>query len=116
MENLLESIRAALAVDAAEDARVAGAAACRTILTALEAKSGEPMASVTESPKPLTTAPVSATAIANVVSALGHMQPDQLLDLAITRLRAALPAGGDGPAPVPLKFQIVQLPRAGGRP
>lgn len=116
MENLLESIRAATAPDATEDARAAGAKACRTLLTALEAKAGEPMAPAVQSPTSPGSAPVTATAIANVVAALGQLPPEQLLDLAIARLRAALPAGGEGVAPVPLKFQIVQLPRVGGRP
>lgn len=131
MENLLESIRAAMTAEASDEAR-AGAQACRTILTALDAKAGEPM-----TPDP-PTAPIanelaiSATPeiasdvanaiqsadpaqIASVVSALRGIPVDQLLDLAIARMRAALPAGVEAPRVEPLRFHIVQLPR-GRRP
>ena len=47
--------------------------------------------------------------IACVVSALRGVPPDQLLDLAIQRLRAALPAGVEAPPAQPLKFHIIPV-------
>jgi hypothetical protein len=102
MDDLLEAIRAAVTAGAAPEARAAGAAACRSILAALDATSGQPM---------VTAAPASpAPAIANIVSALRGVPPDQLLDLAIAKLRAALPAGVDVARPAPLNFNIVPIP------
>lgn len=104
METLLESIRAAIDPDASEQARAAGAHACRTILTALEAKPGEPMPASASDASP-------ATQIAQMLGALKGVPAEQLLDLAITRLRAALPTGTDAPRVAPVKFHVVQLPR-----
>ncbi|MEJ7602403.1 MAG: hypothetical protein WKG01_31205 [Kofleriaceae bacterium] len=105
MDQLLEAIRTATATDASDEARAAGAQACRTILTALEATPGELLA-----PTPIETTPVQA-----VVAALRGVPPDQLLDLAIARLRAALPAGTDVKPVAPLKFHILPLAPTGGR-
>lgn len=44
METLIDAIRLSIASDASVEARTAGARACRTILAALEAKAGEPLA------------------------------------------------------------------------
>ena len=103
MESLLEAIRVSVASDATDELRAAGAAACRTILTALEAKPGES----------LTTTPATSTPtpIASAVAALRNVPPDQLLDLAIARLRAALPPEVSPPPVQPLKFHVVTLPR-----
>lgn len=104
MDELLESIRRAVAVDASPQDRGAGAVACRTILAALEATPGQPLAA----------APINASQIASVVGALRGVPPDQLLDLAIAKLRSALPADAQVPRVEPLKFHIISLPRQGG--
>jgi hypothetical protein len=101
MNDLIAAIHAALDPSASADTRAAGASACRTILAALDATPGQPMAA----------APQPPPAIANIVSALRGVPPDQLLDLAIAKLRAALPAGAEVAAPRPLNFHLVQLPR-----
>ena len=103
MENLIESIRSAIAQDASPEVRATGVSACRAILSALEATPGQPLASaavVTPSP----------AAIAQVVAAFRGVPADQLLDIAIGKLRAALPAGTEVPQAQPLKFQMI--PRA----
>ena len=106
METLLESIKAAVSPDATDDVRAAGATACRTILTALDARAGEPLA-----PPGIP----SSSAITAAITALRNVPPEQLLDLAITRLRAALPP--DTKVPVtPLKFHVVSLPKVLGKP
>jgi len=104
MLDLIEAIRAAVATEASPEARAAGAAACRAILGALEASPGQPMA---------TAAPIDTSQIATVVGALRGIPADQLLDLAIAKLRSALPAGTDVPRVEPLKFHIIPLPQRG---
>lgn len=103
MDKLLESIRAAIATDASAQSRGAGAAACRTILAALEATPGQT----------LDASPVNASQIASVVGALRGLPPDQLLDLAIAKLRAALPADTALARVEPLKFHIIPMPTRG---
>lgn len=101
MEQLLEAIRAATAADATDEAKAAGATACRTLLAALEAKAGEPLA-----------APVAAgNAVQAIVGALKTMPPEQLMDLAIARLKAALPAGTEVAPVTPLRVPLVAIPR-----
>jgi hypothetical protein len=106
MEELLESIRTGISADALPQARGAAAAACRTILTALEAMPGQPLAA----------SPINASQIATVVGALRGVPPDQLLDLTIAKLRAALPADAHVPRVEPLKFHLIQLPGPGAKP
>ncbi len=103
MEPLFEAIRSAVAPDASDVARAAGATACRTILSALEATAGQDLAAPT--------LPTPNTAIASAVAALRNVPPEQLLDLAIARLRAALPPETPVPASQPVKFHVVSLPR-----
>ena len=102
MENVIDSIRAAITTDATPEAKAAGVTACRAILAALEATPGQPLAAPA-------VVPLSGSQIAGVVSALRGVPPDQLLDLAIQRLRAALPAGVDVPPAQPLKFHIIPV-------
>ena len=107
MEELLEAIRAAVAPDATDEARARGATACRTILTALEAKSGEPLTQPSSAP----TSGSTPSAIATAVAAFRNVPPEQLLDLAIARLRAALPTDAKTVAVEPVKFHVVSFPR-----
>jgi hypothetical protein len=101
MESLIDAVRAATAADATPEARIAAIDACRTIMAALGATAGEPLVAVPENP------------FAAIVGSLRGVPPDQLLDLAIDKLRAALPAGTDVPTVTPLKFHIVPLPKRG---
>ncbi len=101
METLIESIRIAVATDATDEQRAAGAQACRTIATALESKPGEAIVAPA--------LPTTAPQLAQMISALRGVPPEQLLDLAIARLRAALPPDATTPAVVPLRFNLVPL-------
>ncbi|HEY4177972.1 MAG TPA: hypothetical protein VGM90_14090 [Kofleriaceae bacterium] len=105
MEKLLEDIRAAMVADAADDVRARGAFACRTILAALEARADEPMAATVVPPNP----------VASIVSVLQGVPAEQLLDMAITRLKAALPPGATTPPVAPVRFQMLSLPPTKGR-
>jgi hypothetical protein len=122
MENQIEAIRTALHADADPVARCAGLAACREILAALEtATDGEAAEAATVQPQtapaptsaatapPVQTPPIDPAAIATLFASLGKLPPEQLLDLAIARLRAALPPNASVPAPTPLRFQLVPL-------
>lgn len=106
METLLEQIKAAVGPDATQEARAAGVHACRTILAALATPPGEPLVQT-----PVPAAPqIPASAIRAAVTVLRGMPVDQLLDLAIARVRAAVPVGTELGAVQPLKFNLVQLP------
>lgn len=102
MDEMMDAIRGAVAEGATAEQKVAGAQACRTILTALEAEIGKPIA--------LAGAPVS--------SPLAGISPDQALDLLIARLSAMVPSHrtGEGEAPArnaersPLRISFVQTP------
>jgi hypothetical protein len=104
MDALLESIRTALVPEASADAREAGANACRTILTALEAKPAEPMPATVVEP----------AQIAALITTMRGMPPDQLLELAIAKLRSMFPDEANVPRAAPMRLQFVPVP--GGKP
>jgi hypothetical protein len=112
MDDLIEAIRAACASDASDDIKERGAQACRTILTALDAKAGEPLAALTPTPtEPAASAETvpAGAQIAALVGALKGVPPEQLLDMAIARLRAALPKDTSAPVVAPVRFQIIPI-------
>lgn len=113
MESLVDSIRIAVADSATAEQKSHGAQACRTILAALDAEAGKPI----------------ALAAAPVPSGLAGISPDQALDLLIAKLRSLVPAeqpAGDSTAPrngdrPGLRIAFVpppprQLPRARRKP
>lgn len=112
MENLIEAIRNAIATDATDESRAAGVHACRTILVALETPAGAPMGAPTASPA--LAEPRSPLEAA--VSALRGVPPDQLLDLAIARLKAALPPDAKVDPVRRMNVPLVALPTIGRRP
>jgi hypothetical protein len=98
MIDLVEAIRIAMEPDATVEARAAGASACRSILATLETP-------IQSSERPA----FNPAQIAGLVTALRGVPADQLLDLAIARLRAALPAGTAVPQSQPLKLQLIPM-------
>jgi hypothetical protein len=106
METQLDAIRAAVAADATEEAKAAGVAACRTILGALEARPHEPLVAAKQ----------PADLIAAAVSLMRSVPAEQLLDLMIARLRAALPADQAVSAVQRLHVPLVQLPQIASKP
>lgn len=141
MDSYIEAIRLAIQPGATDEAKQSGIHACRAILAALEPASGEPPLSPDASaPRPTEPAatpapmPDAATAAAHppmppapapaaaspsmpelgaLIGALRGMPPEQLLDLAIARLRAALPAGSTAPTAAPVRFHLVPLQHLG---
>ncbi|MBE7450538.1 MAG: hypothetical protein HS111_17055 [Kofleriaceae bacterium] len=104
MEPALEALRAALADGATPDQRAAGVAACRAIIAALEATPGEPM--------PVAASPETATAITAPISLAG-LSLDQVLDLAIGKLRSMVPAdrlAAAQPTEPPLTIRMFRRP------
>lgn len=104
MDPLLDAIRAAITDGATDDTRRAGAVACRAILAALDT-----------APNP-SLAPPAPTINANLISALGRMDLNQLLDVAIARLRALNASNSNAP-PTPsrgVSFPLVPVPHVNG--
>jgi hypothetical protein len=79
VETMLTTIRGAFVDDATDEARRAGNAACRAMLAVLEPAPQQPQ--------------IDTAMIARAVAGLRGAHPDQLLELAIAKLRGALPAG-----------------------
>jgi hypothetical protein len=98
MTELIEAIRAAVADGATPEQKAAGADACRTILTALDVKPGQPFA-VPGVPRP---------------GPLSGLPAEQLLDLVIARLRSMAEArdraGVVEPPPAAPRIQFVSPP------
>jgi hypothetical protein len=77
--------------------------------TATEPATPPPATEPTAGLPPAPALPIDPAAVATLFASLGKLPPEQLLDLAIARLRAALPPGASVPAPAPLRFQLVPL-------
>ncbi len=103
MDEMIDAIRAAVAEGATAEEKVTGAQACRTILAALQAEVGKPIA-LAGAPAP---------------SPLAGISTDQALDLLIARLSAMVPPGRNAApsAPTrnaeraPLRIALVQPPQ-----
>ena len=79
MQELIETIRAAVATDASAEKKAAGINACRTILTALDTEPGKPLAMPHVLPPP--TLPGATPRLP-----VSQLSLDQMLDLMIARL------------------------------
>src|SRR5687767_11949535 len=90
METLIESIRVAVQRDATDEAKHQGALACRTILTALEAKAGEPLVTPTQAP---TDAPPAAQGNQTPMPAPPPIGPQQVAAI-VGALRGTRAAAG----------------------
>ena len=102
MEALLEAIRAATAPDAPQKARASGIEACRSLLVAFGAEQGQPLAN----PQRAEPGPV-ATALAALMRTT---PPEQLLDMAIAKLRALVPDDGQPLTPM-FRVRRVGVPK-----
>ena len=105
MEKVIDAIRAAVVPDATPETRAAGVTACRAVLAALEGTPGQPHA-----------LPVPTNTIASVIGALRGVPLEQLLDVAIARVRAALPADVNVEPVKAMKLPLVPLPAATRQP
>ena len=99
METVLETIRAALAPEATGETRAAGIEACRAILTTLGATAGE-------APRQPEVGPL-AQAVAGLIKTT---PPDQLLDMLIAKLRAAVPTAAEATPARKINIPFVRIP------
>lgn len=108
---LIAAIRAAVARGAPAEARATGATACRSILTVLEARPGEPL---TAAPQPATS-PASPFASLlsqpGFLSKLAAMSREQLLDL-LKQITGTMPVRTAPPASAAPRFHLIQIPQA----
>lgn len=101
MQAAIDSIAAALVNDASPEAKRDGAAACRAVLAVLEPRASDVVTPPTPPPPH----------VAALVAALRGMPMEQILDLAIARLRTSLPAGTDVSPVASLKLPMIPIPR-----
>jgi hypothetical protein len=112
---LLELIGRGLAPDADDSTRDAArdlwAQFAHTIATAAPVTPTAPVmpAAPVMSAAVMPTLPLPTSPIAMAARTLRQLPPDQLLDLALQRLRAALPPGATVPAPKGIQFQLVPV-------
>lgn len=110
LATLIAKIQSAVARGASSEARAAGAIACRSILTVLEAKPGTPLAA------PPATATSSTSPIASLLSQPGFlsklaaMPREQLLDL-LKQVTGAMPGRSHTPATAAPRFHLIQIPQ-----
>lgn len=69
-----------------------------------------PTAPVMSAAPVMPTPPIPTTPIAMAARTLRQLPPDQLLELVLQRLRAAVPAGVTVPTPKGIQFQLVPIP------
>jgi len=108
MDNVIETIRAAIAPDATTEARAAGAHACRAVIAALEPSSQSTPPVTAGSPATPADAPQQIP-VAAIAAALRGQSPDMLIDLAIAKLRSLVPADAHAATTVP-KINIPLVP------
>jgi len=134
LHELVATVRASVAPGVTPEARVAGAAACRAILTALETQVGQSLVPTTSQPTATRVAqePTSPMArilsqlvgmpreqFAGLLSQLAAMPREQLIDFMINRLSRALPPGTQTRVSAGPRFHLIQIPqvgKAGSRP
>lgn len=110
LATMIASIRSALAPSASPQARTAGASACRSILSVLEAKPGQPLIAAPPAPTPAPSPLASLLSQPGLLTQLAAMSREQLLDLlrqvtGATSPQPRLPATG-GP-----RFHLIQIPQ-----
>lgn len=122
-EALLEILRRGLVPSADASAQAMARDVCARILLVLSPPSSTPAApfvplapvSPTAGFVPSVVAPAPTSPLAAMVGTLRNLPPEQLLDMAIQRLRAALPAGATVAEPKGIQFQLVPVTSPGGK-
>jgi hypothetical protein len=129
-EALVEIIRRGLAPDADPAARANALDVCGRIVQAfgglvpappVNPAPIAPVAPVSGTPSPFMMPqafplPAPTSPLAAVVGTLRNLPPEQLFDLAIQRLRAALPQGAAFPEAKGIQFQLVPVTPSGAKP
>jgi hypothetical protein len=114
MDALLDSIRIAISEGASDDERRRGVVACHAVADALdgsiEATAPEP-AAADAAAAPSVDAPPAIIPFGS--NPFAGMNADQILELAIAKLRGAVGEGTEAPAPSgqPFRLTLVPIPR-----
>ena len=109
LDDLIAAIRTAVAPGASAEARAVGATACGAILTALEAKAGQPLAAA-----PLA-ATLATSPLAAILTQLAAMPREQMLEFITSFLRSKLPPGTQPPVTAGPRFHLIQIPQVPSR-
>jgi hypothetical protein len=111
LAHLIASIRAAVTPSASPEARAAGASACRSILTVLEAKPGQPLAPTPQRTSPTAQASPLAALLSQpgLLSKLAAMSRDELIAL-LKQITSAMPARPITPTTAGPRFHLIQVP------
>lgn len=105
---LITAIRNAVAKGASPEARAAGAMACRSIATVLEAQPGQPM-TVPQQPASPASSIAALLKQPGFLNQLAAMSREQLLDL-LRQFTGATPARPQSPTSGAPRFHLIQLP------
>jgi hypothetical protein len=100
LEGLIASIRAAVAPGVSTEARAAGAAACRAILTALEVQVGQPL-----------TAATPAATLGSLLSHLASLPREQILEFLRDKFPAGLSSRRPSQPTAGPRFHLIQIPQ-----
>ena len=100
LDGLIASIRAAVAPGVSTEARAAGTAACRAILTALEAQVGQPLAAATP-----------AATVGNLLSHLASLPREQILEFLRDKFPAGPPSRRPSQPTAGPRFHLIQIPQ-----
>ncbi len=109
LDDLIAAIRTAVASGASAEARTVGTTACRAILTALEAKAGQPLAAA----PPATT--LATSPLAAMLPQLAAMPREQMLEFITSFLRSKLPPGTQTQVTAGPRFHLIQIPQVPSR-
>jgi hypothetical protein len=111
LASLIASIRAAVITSASAEARTAGASACRSILTVLEAKPGQPLAATPQRMSPTAQASPLATLLSQpgLLSKLAAMSRDELIAL-LKQITTAMPTRPTTPTIAAPRFHLIEIP------
>jgi hypothetical protein len=107
---MIASIRSAVAPNASREARTAGASACRSILTVLEAKPGQPLGGAPAAPAQPQSPLASLFSQPGLLNKLAAMSREQLLDL-LKQVTGAASPRTQSPATDAPRFHLIQIPR-----
>jgi hypothetical protein len=128
LQELVATIRASVAPGVTPEMRAAGATACRTILSALDAQVGQaliatPTSPTTGQPQPPPTSPLGRMLsqlvgmpreqLTGILSQFAAMPRAQLIDFLLGRLGSALPPGAATRVSAGPRFHLIQIPQAG---
>jgi hypothetical protein len=113
LAGLIASIRAAVTPSASAEARAAGANACRSILTVLEAKPGQPLAATPQRMPPAAQASPLAALLSQpgLLPKLAAMSRDELIAL-LKQVTSAMPASPITPTSAAPRFHLIEIPSA----